>query len=416
MNVAMVGDVMLGRMVNELLKERVPDYPWGDALPLLLGADLRVCNLECVVSDDGEPWEPSTKPFHFRSDARNVDVLLAAKIDAVSLANNHVLDFGYDALLDMLKILDRAGIAHAGAGSNLKEAQKAIGLDAGGVGVGIIAFTDNEPEWAARSEKPGTFYTPLDLGDARARNLLALVRQTRKDVDLLILSAHWGSNWGHVPPQQHIAFAHALVGAGADVVFGHSSHVFRGIELYLSRPIIYGAGDFVDDYAVDPIERNDESFVFMLKTKDATMGGLRMFPSRIELCQAGLGSLAMRRATGEKMRSLCADLGTTASWGKGHSYLEVRIPKFKGKRPATSPWSKLGAVVSPADVRRRRRRKLIEDLARDLDPASREAVIEIYDNWTGEESERELSRLLGKRAAKRFLDAATSGRDDESSS
>ena len=181
MNLAMVGDVMLGRLVNEALKERPPEYPWGNTLPLLRGADFRLCNLECAISDDGQPWSASPKEFHYRSDAKNVAVLLAAKVDAVSLANNHALDFGYDALLDMLEILDKAGIAHAGAGRTLKDAERAAALEILGTKIGIIAFTDNEPGWEATSDRPGTFYVPVDLEDKRAKRFLELVKETKKN-------------------------------------------------------------------------------------------------------------------------------------------------------------------------------------------------------------------------------------------
>src|SRR5882762_11252716 len=124
MRLALVGDVMLGRLVNQILTGTPPEYPWGDTLPILHQADWRFCNLECVISDWGEPWSVTPKVFHFRSDARNIAVLQTAHIDAVSLANNHTLDFEYTAMLDMLGLLDRAGIGHAGAGVNLTEAAR----------------------------------------------------------------------------------------------------------------------------------------------------------------------------------------------------------------------------------------------------------------------------------------------------
>lgn len=118
---ALVGDVMLGRLVDGALRYTLPSFPWGDVLPLLRDADWRCCNLECVVSDV-VPDRLSEKVFRFRSDARNVAVLKAADIDAVCNANNHSLDFGPEAMLDMLRRLDEAGIAHAGAGANPAEA------------------------------------------------------------------------------------------------------------------------------------------------------------------------------------------------------------------------------------------------------------------------------------------------------
>ena len=265
MNIAFLGDVMLGRLVNEALAERAPEYPWGDTLPLLLRADARVCNLECAISDDGTPWSATRKEFHFRSDSKNVGTLLAAGISLVSLANNHALDFGYEGLADTVDILNRSGIRHAGAGSSLREAEMPAILEVRGIKVGVIAFTDNEPGWEAAPDRPGTLYVPIDLKDARAMRLRELVTKAKRTVDIMVVSAHWGPNWGYAPPQDHVPFAHALVEAGADVVFGHSGHVFRGIEVYKNRPILYCAGNFVDDYAVDLVERNDEAFAFVLE-------------------------------------------------------------------------------------------------------------------------------------------------------
>src|SRR4030088_119816 len=110
MDLLLVGDVMLGRLVNQKLKHESPEYPWGDTLSLFSTADVRMCNLECVISDRGRPWSATPKMFHFRSDAKNVAVLKTAAIDVVSIANNHVLDFEYDAMFEMLTLLDQARI------------------------------------------------------------------------------------------------------------------------------------------------------------------------------------------------------------------------------------------------------------------------------------------------------------------
>src|SRR5260370_39803200 len=110
MRILLAGDVMLGRLVNQVLKGEGPAYPLGDTLPLFRSSDFRICNLECVLSDRGQPWSAIPKVFHFRSDSKNVAVLRAAGIDMVSIANNHVLDYENDALFDMLSALETAGI------------------------------------------------------------------------------------------------------------------------------------------------------------------------------------------------------------------------------------------------------------------------------------------------------------------
>ena len=325
MKIALVGDVMLGRLVNQALKDRPPDYPWGDTLAVLKRADLRVCNLECAISDDGEPWSASPKEFHFRSDSRNVEVLLAGGIDAVSLANNHVLDFGYDGLRDTLDALDSVGVGRAGAGRSPEEAERPVVLSPRGIRVAMLAFTDNEDEWEVGGNKPGTFYVPVDLKDERAKRLLELVRATKEKTELLLVSCHWGPNWGYDPPPEHPPFARALIDAGADMIFGHSGHVFRGVEVYRRKPIIYCAGDFIDDYAVDPVERNDESCIFVAEADRDGIGRVELHPSVISHFQARLGEVPGRRATGEKIKALCSALGTTISWDEKCDHLEIDV-------------------------------------------------------------------------------------------
>ena len=330
---AIVGDCMLGRGVNQALARKPPEFPWGDTLPLLRRADGRICNLECVLSDVGKPWAEYEKAFYFQSAAKNSAVLNAARINGVSIANNHVLDYGYDALRQMLDILDGASIAHSGAGADLARASQIARFEIQGWRIGLLAFTDNEPPWEATAQRPGTFYMPVDLQDQRAQNLLNIVRG-RTDLDILIISAHWGSNWGFTPPKEHVQFAHALIDAGADIIFGHSCHVFRGIELYRDRPILYSTGNFVDDYAIDPVERNDQSFIFMVELRDGVPLRLRLHPTMIEYCQARLAREDEAQDIAAKMQKLCAALGTAMLWNREDQVLEVNV--------------KSGHVLSPA--------------------------------------------------------------------
>src|SRR5579885_385557 len=324
---AFVGDVMLGRMVNDALREARLDYPWGDTLPIFRQSDWRACNLECAISDRGTPWNRTEKTFFFRSDAKNVGVLHTAGIDAVSVANNHILDFGYDAMADTLSILDAAGIGHAGAGPDLDAAIKPAQSKVKGVTLALIAFTDNQPEWEAEPGVAGIFYVPIDPDDDRARLLFDAVRKAKGRSGLVIVSAHWGPNWGYEPPAEHARFAHLLVECGADVVFGHSAHVFRGVELYQGRPIVYCAGNFIDDYAVDETERNDESFVFVVFFEGGRLAALDLFPTVIEDYQARRARGRRAAEIAAKMASLCGKLGTAAAWNDNELVLKVRPTK-----------------------------------------------------------------------------------------
>jgi poly-gamma-glutamate synthesis protein (capsule biosynthesis protein) len=314
---------MLGRLVNQTLKTAPPDYPWGNTLPVFQKADVRIANLECVISDRGNPWRATPKVFRFRSDAKNVDALRTAQINVVSIANNHTLDFEYEAMLDMTKILDEAGISHAGAGANLEEASGPALFERDEIKIGLIAFTDNEPDWEATDQRPGIFYVPIDVEDVRARKLFEIVRHTQEEVDLLVVSAHWGPNWGYRPRQNHIPFGHALIDQGAHIVFGHSCHVFQGIEIYEGRPILYSSGDFIDDYAVDEIEKNDESFIFMVEMEAKKITKLHLYPSLIRNFQARLATRSEAPTIARKMKNLCAELNTPARWNEDEQRLEI---------------------------------------------------------------------------------------------
>lgn len=324
----LAGDVMLGRLVNEILEVELPAYPWGDTLPLFQDADVRLCNLECVISDRGTPWSATPKMFHFRSDAKNVAVLNAAHIDAVSLANNHVLDYDYEGLYDTLHHLEQAGIRSAGAGTTLREASEPVIWEVQGRKLGLIACTDNEPDWAASGKHPGVWYVPIQVQDERAHQLFEIVQRTKAEVAYLIVSLHWGPNWGYAPPPEHKPFAHALIDHGADLIFGHSGHIVRGIEVYQNKPIIYCAGNFIDDYAVDEVERNDQSFLFLIELNGTTLSRLLLYPTVIRHFQA-------RRARNDEihvivagMQRRCAQLQTATRWNEEEERLEVEIGKI----------------------------------------------------------------------------------------
>jgi len=325
LKVVLVGDVMLGRLVNEVLKFLPAVYPWGDTLPLFQQADVRLCNLECAISDRGTPWSATPKVFHFRSDARNVAALKAAHIDAVSLANNHILDFNVEGLLDTLAILKQAGIHTSGAGTTFEAASQPAIWEVRGRKIGFIAITDNEPVWAASRPHPGTWYVPICIQEKQALHLFQVVQQTKALVSYLIVSTHWGPNWGSLPLSEHLSFAHALIDHGADLIFGHSGHIVRGIELYRGKPILYCAGDFIDDYAVHEVERNDQSFLFLIELRDAHPSHLYLYPTIIRNEQA-------RRASGDecktivaRMQKLCTQLNTTTQWNAQEARLEIAM-------------------------------------------------------------------------------------------
>jgi len=306
---ALTGDVMLGRGVNETLRAARPAGPWGDTLPLLHAADLRIINLECAITAYRRPWSRTPKVFHFRADPLAVEVLEAARVDVCSLANNHTLDFEEQGLLDTLKHLEAAGIRYAGAGRNLEEAARPVLLEGG---VALVAFTDNEPPFAAGPDRPGTSYLPVSTEPEVLRRVEEAIGAAREaGARTVVFSNHWGPNMVLRPPQIFRRFARAVVDRGADVYYGHSAHVFQGVEVYRGKPILYDTGDFIDDYAVDPDLRNDRSFLFRLSTEDGELGRLELFPVVLPYARVELARGEERGEILDLMQNLSAEMGTT---------------------------------------------------------------------------------------------------------
>jgi len=307
---ALAGDVMLGRLVNEAIRARGPRYPWGDVLPLVREADLSLVNLECVIAESGEPFTPP-RVFYFRADPEAIEVLTLAGIDYVTLSNNHALDFQAPALLETIQHLDEHGIAHAGAGSNAEEASQHALLEARGIQVGVVAFADHFREYAATESTAGTNIIPITLDDRHFHRVRESIEAARAaGADLVVFSIHWGPNMRHVPTQEFEDFAHAVMDAGADIFHGHSAHVFQGIEIYKGKPIFYDTGDLIDDYYVDQAHKNDQQLLFLVY---ATSEGVE----HIELIPLLISTMQVNRATGavfdeiyERIDELSRAMGT----------------------------------------------------------------------------------------------------------
>lgn len=320
-SLALCGDVMMGRGIDQLLPwpcepvlyepimrsateylalaERVngpiprhvePSYPWGDALPDLQEhqPDARIVNLETSVTRCATP---APKGINYRMSPENFASLLDGKIDCCVLANNHVLDWGEQGLIDTLHAVRAAGIASAGAGLDLRDAC-APGLVSvtgkGRVLVYACAATDSgvPPAWRAGSDRAGVNVLP-DFSADTARRIGKEISASRKAGDLVVASIHWGDNWGYAIPPEHRRFAHALVdAAGADLIHGHSSHHAKGIEVYRGRLILYGCGDLISDYeGIEGYEafRDDLVLLYLpqLRVADGMLVSLTMLPYQL---------------------------------------------------------------------------------------------------------------------------------------
>lgn len=228
-------------------------YVWGDALAELERArpDARIVNLETAVTTAAEPWPD--KGVHYRMHPSNTPCLGAARIDCCVLANNHVLDWGYGGMAETLRTLHRAAIRTAGAGSDAAQAAAPAPIPSGdGSRILVFAFCTPDsgvpPQWAASRKKSGVNLLD-DLSPARVEAIERLIDAHRRPGDVVVASLHWGGNWGYTIEAEQRGFAHRLIDqAHVDVVYGHSSHHPKGIELYRDKLILYGCGDLLNDY------------------------------------------------------------------------------------------------------------------------------------------------------------------------
>jgi poly-gamma-glutamate synthesis protein (capsule biosynthesis protein) len=314
LTLALIGDVMLGRGVDAALKHMQPPEMWGDVLPHLWQADLRIANLECALTLHDQPWTRSWKLYHFRAAPSAVRFLQLARIDACSLANNHSLDFEARGLYDTLRTLDAAGIRHAGAGLDEAKAAAPAWLEVHGAApcrVALLAFTDNQPDFAAGPQHPGTHYLEVSLEAAALARVADAIAQARaQGADWVVFSNHWGANFVERPNADFRRFAQRVIELGADVYYGHSAHLCQGIEIHRGKPILYDTGDFIDDYAVDPELRNDQSCLFRLLFDQGQLQRIELIPVTLEVAQVRLARGEDFAAIAARMARLCAELGT----------------------------------------------------------------------------------------------------------
>jgi poly-gamma-glutamate synthesis protein (capsule biosynthesis protein) len=306
--VALLGDVMLGRGVANTLGSVPPESVWEPALrDLLVGCDAVIVNLECCVSERGrETRRIRGKPFFFRAPPAAIDSLRAIGTSAVSLANNHALDFEAEGLADTLVLLADAGIAVTGAGGDASAARATAVVEAGGLRIGVAGVTDHPREYEAGPDSPGVAWaglrdgTPGWLGDA-----LAALRAT---CDRVIAFPHWGPNMTTQPAGWQRARAKAWLAEGADLVAGHSAHVFHGVACAHGRFVLYDLGDALDDYARDPVRRNDLGVVALWRPDGEPE--LELVALRLDFAHTSLARGEDAEWIAGRLRAACRDLGT----------------------------------------------------------------------------------------------------------
>lgn len=318
--IALAGDVMIGRGVDQIMRhpgdprlhegwarsaERYvelaearagtlprgvdPTYIWGDTLARLgdHGVEVRIVNLETAVTARGTPWPG--KGIHYRVHPENADCLTAGGVDAVTIANNHVLDWSEPGLVDTVETLDEMNVRRTGAGRHHAEAWRPAYVSAQPSGrvvvLGVGASSSGiERDWSAGRDRSGVALLE-SLSESSVRDL-AEALESHAPGDVVVVSIHWGANWGYRVSRSHRRFARALIDdADVDIVHGHSSHHPLGFEVYRDRLILYGCGDLLTDY--EGIGGHEEFrpelgawYVADLDSVSGALRGFRMIPTK----------------------------------------------------------------------------------------------------------------------------------------
>jgi poly-gamma-glutamate capsule biosynthesis protein CapA/YwtB (metallophosphatase superfamily) len=295
---ALAGDTMLGRGVAEELARRPAEsLVAAEIAELMRAADICIVNLECCISQCGEP---APKVFNFRAPPQAVEMLAHLGVDCVLLANNHALDYGVEALLDTFAHLREAGIRWAGAGENVDQARARVVLK----GLPIVAFSDHAAGCAAGPGRPGIAYADIRGG---------LPDWLLESVPGALVCPHWGPNMTPEPLPYVRAAARSLCESSAALVAGTSAHVFQGVE----GDVLYDLGDFIDDYVVDPKLRNDYGLLFLVDL-DPGVRRIEAVPTRLEYAYTRLARGEESDWIRRRFREACMALGTETSEENGH--------------------------------------------------------------------------------------------------
>lgn len=302
LTVAGVGDMIFDRNVALLVRDRGGAAPLASVAGLLARADVTAGNLESPLSVRGERFPG--KDVTFRGDPRAVAGLRAAGFDFISLANNHVLDYGGIALTDTVSTLDEAGIAHAGAGADSAAARRPALVSRRGARVAYLAFSHVlPPGFVADADSPG-----LAPGRGRPGEVAAAVRAAKRRADYVVVSFHWGVEYSPDATAEQVRDARRAIDAGADLVLAHHPHVIQGVERYHGGLIAYSLGDFVFDHYS---RETGEAFVLTAEVGPSGVGSVGIVPVYLD----GHGAPAVVTGTAaqrilERLRRLSAARGT----------------------------------------------------------------------------------------------------------
>ena len=272
---------MTDSYIGEYIDSYGVDYPFDDIMDILINDDITIANFESSISLRGETYKPTG--YGFRSRPYTLEGLVNGGIDTVSLANNHVLDYGEEAFKDTLDYLKKYDIRNVGAGENINEAEEALIIEKDNYTIGVIAYNSIIPweSWKATEDSVGTAWFSKEYND----HIIENIKNTKKDCDLVFVILHWGVEYSDEPQDWQIELSHRMIDSGADGVIGHHPHILQGIEIYNDKPILYSIGNFVF------LKKNEDAGrtgIFQLKYNGESFIQGQYYPVYLKYCKANL--------------------------------------------------------------------------------------------------------------------------------
>ncbi len=333
------GDVNLARHTHLALDAAPANRLLAPIASEIRSADFAMANLECVVSTRGAfHRKPENRPYFYRARPEMLDAMTDVGMDFLAVANNHSLDFGPEALLEQLELLEAAGIAYAGGGQNLGAAMRPAYVTVGDVVLAIFGADASVPPqryFGATAGRPGTFQVDLRT-TALVDRLRGAIQEARRHAHIVIVSPHWGGNWTEGPSEDMRRAGRGLIEAGADVVLGHSSHQIHGVEIHQGKLIVWDMGSLLFDRTGQ--SRMRKGLLFRLRFTRAGVHRLEVLPIRV-------ANNVTRRAIGteaEEIRTLFRDLTSALDpdlpiEDGEEGWLTVPVPEGSEREIAAAP-------------------------------------------------------------------------------
>jgi poly-gamma-glutamate capsule biosynthesis protein CapA/YwtB (metallophosphatase superfamily) len=306
------GDTLLCRRVErDTLKTNDFTYAFGDMPPLMKKLDLFVCNLECQIADVGRKMDKGEeKPFYFRAKPRMVRALTDSGIDIVTIANNHGMDYGPEALMKTIELCRNNGIEIVGGGRNATEAAAPGFVEAAGLRVGFVGFQSTYTMMNAGPDTAGLNAVRYQASGHFLAAVRAALIKARKEADVVVFTVHWGPNYRQEPTNKQKQIARQILDMGYDVFIAHSAHQFLGVEIHNGKPIIHDAGNFVVDFAPVKPYWNDRNLMFVLHFRGTKVQQIEAIPIYRTGTVTNFATGDIAENIYDRFRSMCAVLGT----------------------------------------------------------------------------------------------------------